>query len=123
MTPDELKQRIRAFALRCLKLVASFPRGPAGDVIGRQLAKSSTSSAANYRAVCIARSRADFVSKLGMVEEEADESVFWIDFAADAGLVARDLIASLLAEGEEIVRIVARSRMTARRRMNQGKEH
>jgi four helix bundle protein len=113
-----MKKRTKDFALRCVRLVGSFPRGPTGEVVGRQLVKACTSAAANYRAACVARSRADFASKLGIVEEEADESVFWIDFAADAGLARRPRIAQLLAEGEEIVKIVARSRITARRRMD-----
>ena len=121
MTPDEMKRRIREFALRCVRLAASFPKNAAGDTIGRQLIKAATSAAANYRAACIARSRADFVSKLGLVEEEADEAVFWIEFAADAGLVRRKRVQGLLAEGVEIVRIIARSRMTARARLKLAK--
>jgi four helix bundle protein len=121
MTPEEMKQRIRDFALRSLKLVASFPKGPAGSTVGYQLTRSSTSSAANYRAACIARSRADFVSKIGLVEEEADESVFWIDFAADAGLTKRTRIESLLAEGKEILAIIIATRKTARRHLKEGR--
>jgi four helix bundle protein len=115
ITPEEMKRRIRDFALRCLRFATTFPKGPAGDVIGRQLIRACTGAAANYRAACIARSRADFASKLGVVEEEADESVFWIGFAADAALAKRQQVAALLAEGEEIVRIVAKSRITAKR--------
>lgn len=114
MTPDELKKRIRAFALRCLKLVGAFPKGQASDVIGRQLIKSSTSSAANYSSACVARSKADFISKLAIVEEEVDESVFWIDFSADAGLSKRRLIDPLLCEGREILAIVIASLKTAK---------
>ena len=116
MTPDEMKKRTRSFALRCVKLAASFPKGPAGDVISRQLIKSSTSVAANYRAACAGRSHADFLNKLGMVEEEADESGFWIDFAAEAGLVRRQLVEDLVKEGQEILAIVVVSQKTAKRR-------
>ena len=114
MTPEEMKKRLKDYALRCIKLAASLPSGAPGDVIRWQLTKASTSAAANYRAACIARSRADFVSKLGMVEEEADESVFWVDLATDAQLVKRTLVQGLLVEGEEIVKIVAQSRITAK---------
>ena len=116
MTPDELKKRLRAFALRCIKLADSFPKNAAGQVIGRQLIKSSTSAAANYRAACAARSHADFVNKLGIVEEEADESNFWIDFAPDAGLTQRDLVDDLLQEGQELVAIIVASEKTAKSR-------
>ncbi len=116
MTPEEMKRRTKAFALRCIKLVASFPKGAVGDIIGRQLIKSSTSVAANYRASCVARSHADFINKLGIVEEEADESVFWTDFSVDAGLTKRNLVKELLVEGQEILAIVVSSRKTAKTR-------
>ena len=82
-----MKKRTRAFALRCIKLASSFSRGPVRDVVGRQLIKAGTSVAANYHAACAGRSHADFLNKLGIVEEEADESGFWIDFSVDAGKV------------------------------------
>ena len=116
VTPDEMKRRTRAFALRCIKLVASFPKGAVGDIIGRQLIRSGTSVAANYRASCVARSHADFINKLGIVEEEADESVFWIDFSTDAGLTKPNLVKELLVEGQEILAIVVASRKTAKTR-------
>ena len=116
MTPGEMKDRTKAFALRCVQLVGSFPRGTVSDVIGRQLVKSSTSVAANYRAVCAARSHADFLNKLGIVEEEADESVFWIGFAADAKLTEPHLIQDLIREGEEILAIIISSEKTAKSR-------
>ena len=75
MTPEEMKNRTKAFALRCVRLAASFPKTATGDIIGRQLIKAATSVAANYRACCAGRSHADFLNKLGIVEEEADEAV------------------------------------------------
>ena len=114
MTPEEMKRRLKAFALRCIRLAESFPRTPAGRTIGGQLIRSSTSAAANYNATCLARSRADFAAKMGVVVEEADESVFWIDFASDAGLVKSPLVESLMKEGLEILKIVIASRKTAR---------
>jgi four helix bundle protein len=72
MKPDDLKDRTKSFALRIVRLAEALPRGRSSDVIGRQLLRSGTSVAANYRAACRARSNADFISKMGVVEEEAD---------------------------------------------------
>ena len=115
MTPAELKQRTMDYALRCVKLAGALPKGSVGDPIARQLVRSATSVAANYRASCRARSRADFVSKMGLVEEEeADESLFWIEFGVEAGVIKTSRVDGLLREGNEIVAIVAASRKTAR---------
>ncbi len=116
MTPEEMQRRFKRYALRVIRLVASFAGGPAANVIGRQLIKSGTSAAANYRAACLARSRADFVNKMGIVEEETDESIFWTDLAADAGLTARRLVTDLLREGQELLAIAVSSRKTAKAR-------
>jgi len=78
MTTDELKIRTKSFALRIIKLVEALPPTRTSDVIGKQLAKSGTSVGANYRAACRAKSNADFIAKTGIVEEEADESAFWL---------------------------------------------
>ena len=121
MTPEEMQRRFKHFALRVLKLVATFPRGPVGDVVGRQLVKAATGAAANYRAACIARSRADFVNKMGIVEEETDESNFWIDFAADASLTRRRLVGDLLNEGQQLLSIAVKSRKTAKARQSKGR--
>ena len=122
MTPDEMKRRTKAFALRCVKLASTFPNNPLGQIVGRQLIKAGTSVAANYRASCMERSRAEFLAKLGIVEEEADETVFWIDFAADAELTKRHLVDNLINEGEEILKIVISSRKTARRNLKRRSE-
>lgn len=114
MTPDEMKKRLKAFALRCIRLAESFPRTATGRVIGGQLIRSATGAAANYNATCLARSRPDFVAKIGVVVEETDESVFWIDLAPDAGLVKRGLVESLMEEGVELLKIAIASRKTAR---------
>jgi four helix bundle protein len=116
MTPEEMKKRFRDFALRCVKLVFTFAKCAAGDMIGRQLTRSSTSSAANYRAACIGRSRSDFIAKLKIVEEELDESIFWIDFAPDCGLVNRQLVVDLPGEGHQLLAITVSSIKTARTR-------
>ena len=89
MTPGEMQERLKQFALRAVRLAVSFEPGPVGNVVGGQLIRAATGAAANYRAACLARSKRDFVNKLGIVLEEADESVFWIDFSVDAGLKER----------------------------------
>src|ERR1051326_3169892 len=110
-----LKQRSKQFALRVLKLVRTFPRDRAGLTLGDQLLRSATSVAANYRAACRARTQREFVAKMGIVEEEADESVFWIEFAEDAGLVSKERVVGLLAEANELVAMTVASIRTARK--------
>jgi four helix bundle protein len=108
--------KLKRFALRAVKLALSFPQTQLGKIIGGQLIRSATGAAANYRAVCLARSKRDFVNKLGVVVEEADESVFWVDFSVDAGLARKSLVESLLKEGDEIVRMMVSSKNTASKR-------
>ncbi|KKM83083.1 hypothetical protein LCGC14_1313000 [marine sediment metagenome] len=116
MTPEEMQGRFKQYALRVIRLVGKLPKGPAAEVIGRQLVKAATSAAANYRAACIARSRADFIHKMSIVEEETDESTFWVDLAADAKIIRRPLIDGLLQEGQELLAIVVSSKKTAKAR-------
>lgn len=111
--PDKLSVRTRAFALRVIHMVEALPRGRASVAIGNQLLRSGTSVGANYRAACRARSPAEFCAKLGIVEEEADESIYWIELATEAGLVLRQRVSELLNEANAMV--VASIR-TARRR-------
>ena len=87
MDAEAMKERTRAFALRVIRLVESLPVGRVPDVLGKQLLRSSTSVGANYRAARRARSRAEFVSKLGIVEEVADESAYWLELLAESGSV------------------------------------
>jgi four helix bundle protein len=115
MTPDEVRTRTRRFALAIIRLVETLPRTRAADVLGRQLAKSGTSVGANYRAACRARSRSEFVAKLGIVEEEADESAYWLELLADAKLAPVDQISPLRDEANEILAITIASIRTARR--------
>jgi four helix bundle protein len=114
MTGDELKKRTMQYALRCVKFAESLPRGTAADTVSRQLIRSSTSVAANYRAACCGRSKAEFTAKLGIVEEETDETLFWIEFAVEAGLTKTSLIEDLVREGREILFIIIASRKTAK---------
>ncbi len=101
-----------------LKLIEELPDTPAGRIIQRQLGKCSTSVGANYRAACRAKSKADFVGKLGIVEEEADESVYWLEILRDLGLGPQSIVKALLVEGNEILAIVVSSIITARKNTN-----
>lgn len=96
---EDLKRRTRAFALRIIKLVESLPNTLVARTIGGQLVRSGTSVPANYRAACRARSNADFIAKLGIVEEETDESVFWMEMLVDANIVKLNLVEDLIDEG------------------------
>ena len=114
MTPEQMKKRTKALALRVIRLVQALPRTRVADVLARQLLKSGTSVGANYRAACRARSTADFIAKLGIVEEEADESMYWIELLVEAELIKAGLVSDLLHEAEEILAIVVASINTAR---------
>jgi four helix bundle protein len=103
MDADEMKRRTRAFALRIIHLVEARPRNRTADVVGKQLLRCGTSVGANYRASCRAKSTADFIAKMGIVEEEADETIYWIELLIEIGLVKESRIADLLAEADQIV--------------------
>jgi four helix bundle protein len=110
----DLKSRTRAFAVRVVEFVEKAPKSKLTDVVAYQLIRSVTSVAANYRAVCRSRSRADFVSKLGIVEEEADETLFWLEMLLDCRKVGTEEIRPLMDEAEQLTRIFAASRITAK---------
>ena len=109
----DLKARTKQFALCVMKLVDAMPRTIQGRAIANQIIRSATSVAANYRAACRARSRAEFVAKLGVVEEGADESCFWLELIIDSGLLTEERIRPLLSEAGELVAIMAASRKSA----------
>ena len=113
---EELKGRTKQFALRVIRLAEALPRTQSGRVIGNQLLRSATSVAANYRAVCRARSQADFVHKLGIVEEEADESLFWLELVVEANLIPACRVEDLIQEADELTAIFVASRKTAKGR-------
>jgi len=108
-----MKRRTKEFALRAMKLADALPKTAAGKAIGGQLVRAATSVAANYRAVCRARSGADFRNKLAVCEEEADESAFWIELAADAQLIPPRRLRELLNESNELTAILVASRRTS----------
>ena len=110
-----LVARTRAFALAVVRLVEELPQGRTADVIGLQLLRSGTSVGANYRAACRARSRREFIAKMGIVEEEADESQFWLDLVGERGLADTERVSSLRDEARQLVAIIVSSIRTARR--------
>ena len=114
MNQEELKARTRAFALRIIRLAESLPDTPTAKVVRNQMIGCGTSVGANYRAACRARSKADFVSKMGIVEEETDETVYWMELLVDADIVKRPRIADLLDEADQILSIVISSIKTAK---------
>ena len=114
MTPEEMKQRTKAFGVRVIRLAESLRRRPGADTIARQLLRAGTSVGANYRAACRARSTADFIAKLKIVEEEADESMYWLEIMTESGLIEQRHVSALHREAEEILSIVVASITTSR---------
>ena len=117
MTEKEMMKRTKSFALRVMKVVDALPRNASGRAIGGQLVRSGTSVPANYRAACRGRSKAEFIAKLGIVEEEADESALWLELIMEGGLLKERLVRDLHIEAGEITAIVSASRKTARARL------
>ena len=106
MDEEAMKARTKAFGLRVIRLTQSLPPNRVGDVIGKQLLRSGTSVGSNYRSARRARSKADFLNKLGIVEEEADESSYWMELLAESGTVPHDKLADLMRECDEITAII-----------------
>lgn len=121
MTETEMKNRTKAFAIRVLKLVEALPETRSGRIIANQLGRSGTSVGANYRAVCRAKSAADMASKLSIVEEEADESAFWLEVIPEANLLPESKVAALRKEADELTAIVVASRQTLLRNNRKSK--
>jgi four helix bundle protein len=113
MTTAELKARTKEFALRVIRLVDVLPNTVKGRAIANQIMRSATSVAANYRAACRARSRAEFIAKIGVVEEEADETAFWLELIIDSKIRTENQIEPLRREANELVAIMAASRKSA----------
>src|SRR5438477_4131448 len=109
----DLKARTKQFALSVIMLVVALPRTIQGRAVANQIIRSATSVAANYRAACRARSRAEFIAKIGVIEEEADETAFWLELIVDSGLLSEARIRPLLTEAGELVAIMAASRKSA----------
>ena len=114
MTKEELKKRTKKFALDIIILVDELPDKKAGRTIGSQLIRSGTSVAANYRSVCRSRSNADFISRITVVEEEFDESQFWLEIISESALKKSDFVDKLITEASELTAIFTASGRTAK---------
>ena len=114
MTTEELKERFRKFSIKIIKLVNSMPNNIAGNAIAKQIVRSGTSPAANYRAACLAKSNKDFPNKLKMVEEEIDETSHWLSIIMDSELLPQSKVQDLYDESVELRRIIVRSITTIR---------
>jgi four helix bundle protein len=111
----QLQDRKKKFAIRIIKAFARLPKDEATRIIGRQFLRSGTSLAANYRAACRARSAADFISKISVVTEEADETLFWFELLVEAELIRTKLAVPLISECTELLKILSASLATAKR--------
>jgi four helix bundle protein len=118
MNEQEFKQRTKNLALRIIKLVETLPKTATARVIGNQLLRSGTSVGANYRAACRAKSTADILNKLAIVEEEGDESLYWLELLVEAEIVPASKLQSLMAETNEIVSMIVASIKTIRQGQN-----
>ena len=117
MDKKELKKRTKNFAHNCVKMALSLPKTPIEKHITHHLVRCSTSVAANYRATCLAQSKASFIAKLSLVLEEVDESAFWLEFILDEDLMSEEKVTHLLYEADELTSIFFASRKTAREKM------
>ena len=117
MKSDQLKERTKQFALRIMRLVDALPKSSKGRAIANQIVRSGTSVAVNYRAACRARSRAEFISRVGVVEEEADETALWLELIIDDKLMPEVKIRPLHTEASELTAIVAASYISASRNL------
>jgi four helix bundle protein len=116
MNEEMFKQRTKNFALAVIGLVDKLPKNRITDVIGGQLLRSATSVGANYRAACRGRSAADIISKLGIVEEEADESIYWMELLIESGMIDKQDIQNIMTEANEILAMTVASIKTLRNR-------
>ena len=115
MGSNEFRKRTFDFGIRCVRLVETLPKTMTAQTIGKQLLRAGTSVGANYRAATRGRSRADFLSRMGIVEEECDESLHWIDVLVELGFVPQKRVQELRKEANEIIAIAVSSIKTARR--------
>jgi four helix bundle protein len=113
---EQLKRRTKQFGLRTIRLVQALPNGKVADVVGRQLLRAATSVGANYRSALRGRSTAEFLSRLGVVEEEIDESLYWMEMLVEAGLIGQQRLTALMKEANEIASIIVAAIKTTRSR-------
>lgn len=119
MTSNELKLRFRKFSTRIIKMVDKLPNTISGKAIGAQIVRSGTSPGANYRAACRAKSDKDFINKLKIVEEELDETDYWIEVISDVELIKPELLAELQKENKELLAIITQSIITKRNKLKE----
>jgi four helix bundle protein len=112
--PEELRDRTKAFALGVIRLFRSLPYRTDTQVLGKQLLRCGTSVAANYRAACRARSKAEFIARIAIVAEEADEAVLWLELLIESGIIKSEMTVALLKEAKELAAILTASRQTAK---------
>ena len=115
MANENLKLRTKQFALRIIRLVENLPEKTTSKIIGAQILRSATSVAANYRAGCLAKSKRDFINKLKNVEEETDETMFWLELLEESGMFPQNKLLPLKTEAHEILTIIIASIKTARK--------
>ena len=118
MTTDELKKRLKVFALRIIKLSESLPNNITGNTIAKQIIRSGTSPGANYRSACLGKSDKDFLNKLKMVEEELDETLYWLELIVESSLVKANLLEELMKENLELYKIIVSSINTMKKKLN-----
>jgi four helix bundle protein len=113
---ERLKKRTKEFSVRVFKLCRALPKNREADVIARQILRSASSVAANHRSLCRSRSRADFIAKLGIVIEEADETLFWLEYLVDCEVMPAEKLSQLMQEANELTAIFVSARETSRTR-------
>jgi four helix bundle protein len=123
MNQDELKTRTKHFGLEIIRLVEALPKGETSYVIRRQLLRSATSVGANYRAACRGRSKAEFIAKLGIAIEEADESIYWLEMLVDAKLVPEEKVKEQINEANQLLAILTASSKTAQNNSSRKPAH
>ncbi len=121
MNAEDLKKRLKVFALRIIKLAESLPNSLTGKVIGNQIIRSGTSPGANYRSACLGKSDKDFLNKLKMVEEELDETIYWLELLVESGLIKSNLLNDLILENQELLKIIVSSITTMKNKLNHAK--
>jgi len=118
MNAADLRKRLKIFALRIIKLTERLPNNVTGKTLGNQIIRSGTSPGANYRAACLGKSDKDFLNKLKMVEEELDETLYWLELIVESGLVKSNLLDDLIHENQELFKIIASSITTMKKKLN-----
>ena len=123
MNSDDLKKRLKIFALRIIKLAESLPNNITGKTIGNQIIRSGTSPGANYRSACLGKSDKDFLNKLKMVEEELDETIYWLELIIESDLIKADLLDDLIKENHELFKIIVSSIISMKKKINSTKNN